>query len=168
MASRLEFEQWVPFRIERVFAFFSNPDNLPNLMPAASRTKLTAIHRTPSPPVLHLATEKAAGVGSTIVTSFRAVPFLPFRAHWIARITEFEWNHYFADVQDEGPFRSWHHRHEFIVQERDGVMGTLVRDVIDYEIGFSFVGASVNALFVRHQIERTFAERQKTLPKLLG
>jgi ligand-binding SRPBCC domain-containing protein len=168
MARRLEFEQWVPFRIERVFAFFSNPDNLPNLMPAASRTKLTTIHRTPSPPVLHLATEKAAGVGSTIVTSFRAVPFLPFRANWIARITEFEWNHYFADVQDEGPFRSWHHRHEFIVQERDGVMGTLVRDVIEYEIGFSFVGASVNALFVRHQIEKTFAERQKTLPKLLG
>ena len=26
MPSRLEFEQWVPFPLERVFAFFSNPE----------------------------------------------------------------------------------------------------------------------------------------------
>jgi hypothetical protein len=25
------------------------------------------------------------------------IPFLPFRAQWIALITEFEWNHHFAD-----------------------------------------------------------------------
>jgi ligand-binding SRPBCC domain-containing protein len=167
MASRLEFEQWVPFPIERVFAFFANPDNLPRLMPAARATKLTAVNRTPPPTAPHIVTDKAAGVGSTIVNSFRVVPFLPLRARWIARITEFEWNHHFSDVQDEGPFRSWHHRHEFVAQERNGVAGTLVRDVVDYEIGFSFVGMIVNALFVRRQLEKTFAERQKTLPKLL-
>jgi ligand-binding SRPBCC domain-containing protein len=167
MSSHLEFEEWVPFSVENVFGFFANPDNLPRLMPAASETKLTEVNRTRPPTATEIATEKAAGVGSTIVTSFRAVPFLPLRARWIARITEFEWNHHFSDVQDEGPFRTWHHRHEFVAQERNGVAGTLVRDVVDYEVGFSFVGVIVNVLFVRHQLEKTFAERQKTLPKLL-
>jgi hypothetical protein len=46
--------------------------------------------------------------------------------------------------------------------------GTLVRDVIDYEVAFGFLGPIANALFVRGQMERTFAQRQQTLPKLLA
>ena len=161
MPHHLEFEQWIPFPIERVFAFFSNPENLPRIMPAASATKLVALNRVD-------AGGKAAGVGSTIVTSFRVFPFLPIRAQWIARITEFEKNHYFADVQDKGPFKTWHHRHELREETMVGVAGTLVRDVIDYEVGFGFVGEIVNTLFVRRQMQSTFAERQKVLPKLLS
>ena len=169
MPHHLEFEQWVPFPLERVFAFFSNPQNLPRIMPAATVTKLIVLNRMPPPePPAEIASDTAAGVGSTIVTSFRVFPFLPIRAQWIARITEFEWNHHFADVQDKGPFKIWHHRHEFVAQTRDGVAGTLVRDVIDYEVGFSFVGAITNAVFVRRQMENTFAQRQKSLPKLLS
>jgi ligand-binding SRPBCC domain-containing protein len=44
-----------------------------------------------------------------MVTSFRVFPVLPLRARWIARITEFEWNHYFADVREQGPFKNWRH-----------------------------------------------------------
>jgi ligand-binding SRPBCC domain-containing protein len=169
MANRLAFEQWVPFPLERVFAFFSNPENLPRIMPASSGTKLIALNRMPAPaPPPGSAGDKAAGVGSTIATSFRVFPFLPLRAQWIARITEFEWNHYFADVQDRGPFKSWHHRHEFRAETRGGVGGTLVRDLIDYEVGFGFVGAIANALLVRRQMQSTFAQRQQTLPKLLA
>ena len=169
MGSHLEFEQWVPFPLERVFAFFSNPENLPRIMPAASATKLVALNRTPAPPPQPgMSGEKAAGVGSTIVTSFRVFPLLPIRAPWVARITEFEWNDHFADVQDKGPFKSWHHRHELASETRDGLKGTLVRDVIDYEVGFGFLGAMVNALFIRRQMTNTFAERQLVLPKLLS
>ena len=49
-----------------------------------------------------------------------------------------------------------------------GVAGTLVRDVIDYEVGFGFVGEIVNALFVRRQMKDSFAQRQRVLPKLLS
>jgi ligand-binding SRPBCC domain-containing protein len=168
MSSSLQFEQWVPFPLERVFAFFSNPENLPRIMPAASATRLIVLNRVPPsgiPPAG--ASDKAAGVGSTLVTSFRVIPFLPIRAQWIARITEFEWNHYFADVQDKGPFKNWHHRHELASDIRNGIGGTLVRDVIEYEVGCGFLGNIANALFVRGQMESTFEERQKTLPKLL-
>ena len=169
MLHHLEFEQWVPFPLERVFAFFSNPENLPRIMPASSGTKLIALNRMPAPaPPPGSAGDKAAGVGSTIATSFRVFPFLPLRAQWIARITEFEWNHYSADVQDRGPFKNWHHRHEFRAEARAGVVGTLVRDVIDYEVGFGFLGAIANALLVRRQMQSTFTQRHQTLPKLLS
>ena len=168
MSRHLEFEQWVPFPLECVFAFFSNPENLPRIMPAFSATKLLALNRVPAPdPPPGFSNEKAAGVGTTIVTSFRVIPFLPVRRKWIARVTEFEWNRYFADVQDEGPFKSWHHRHEFESAQRNGTEGTTIRDVIVYEVGFGLAGTLVDTLFVRRQMESTFAQRQQILPELL-
>jgi len=168
MAHHLEFEHWVPFSLERVFAFFSNPENLPLLMPSATETRLDELIRIPPPPAPSTSlSHKAAGRGSTLVTSFRLAPFLPFRKRWIARITEFEWNHYFADTQDQGPFKSWHHRHEFQAASRSGVEGTIIRDVIDYEVGFGFLGSLANAFFVRGPIRNTFAARQEKLPELL-
>jgi ligand-binding SRPBCC domain-containing protein len=166
---QLQFEQWVPFPIDYVFAFFSNPENLPRIMPVASATRIIRMDRIPPPGSLAgKVAEQPAGAGSLIVTSFRLFPFLPFRARWIARITAFEWNHYFADVQERGPFKSWHHRHEFVVETRGGISGTLVRDVIDYEVGFGPLGAIANALFIARQMRRTFAHRRQTLPQLLS
>ena len=167
MSHHLEFEQWLPFPLERLFAFFSNPENLPRIMPASSYTQLIALNRVPPPEVAGVCSKKAAGVGSSIVTSFRVLPFLPLRRRWVARITEFEWDRYFADVQDEGPFKTWHHRHEFASARRNGTEGTTIRDVIDYEVGFGFLGSIANALFIRQQMQTTFAERQGRLPNLL-
>ena len=168
MPSHLRFEQWVPFPLEQVFEFFSNPENLPRIMPAATATRLISLKREPPPSTAATPSlGTAAGVGSVIVTSFRVFPLLPVRAQWIARITEFERNHHFADVQDKGPFKSWHHRHEFALEVRDGTNGTIVTDLIDYEVGFGFLGKIANVLFVRRSMERTFTQRQHTLPKLL-
>ena len=167
MSHHLEFEQWVPFPLQSVFAFFSNPENLPRIMPVSSCTQLIALNRVPPPELPARSGEKAAGVGSSIVTSFRVFSFLPIRRRWVARITEFEWDRYFADVQDEGPFKSWHHRHEFASARRNGAEGTTIRDVIDYEVSFGFLGSIANALFIRPQMRSTFAERQERLPELL-
>jgi ligand-binding SRPBCC domain-containing protein len=168
MASHIEFEQWVPFPLDLVFTFFSDPENLPKIMPTSSATRLVEVKRVPpSVAPAGLKNEKATGTGSILVTSFRVFPFLPFRQQWIARITEFEWNHHFADVQERGPFQSWHHRHEFTASSRNGMSGTTIRDVIDYEIGFGLLGRLVDAPLVRRQMDSTFRERQRKLPELL-
>jgi hypothetical protein len=44
--------------------------------------------------------------------------------------------------------------------------GTLVRDVVEYEIGFGPLGALANSLFVERQLRSTFAHRQKALSGL--
>jgi ligand-binding SRPBCC domain-containing protein len=169
MSYHLQFEDWVPFPVPRVFAFFSNPQNLPRIMPASTETRIDELHRVPPPPPQDsVAYPYTAGVGTVIVTSFRMFPFLPFRARWVARITEFEWNHYFADTQLKGPFKQWHHRHEFQAETRKGIRGTLVRDAIEYEVGFGPLGALANTLFIESLIRDAFAKRQQILPQLLS
>jgi ligand-binding SRPBCC domain-containing protein len=138
-------------------------------MPAPTQTRLDQLHFVPPPPLPDsVASPHAAGVGTVIVTSFRLFPFLTLRAKWIARITEFEWNHHFADVQQKGPFKSWHHRHEFLPETRNSVSGTLVRDAIEYEVGSGALGVIANSLFIERQMRRTFAHRQRILSQLLS
>ncbi|HEX9111957.1 MAG TPA: cyclase, partial [Terriglobales bacterium] len=57
--------------------------------------------------------------------------------------------------------------HEFVSDCRDGVVGTLVRDRIQYEIGFEPAGRLINALFIATQMRRTFAYRQQAVERLL-
>jgi ligand-binding SRPBCC domain-containing protein len=168
----VQFEQWVPVPIDQVFLFFANPGNLPRIMPPQTGTELVGLKLVPPPGIEEeraTVTDRAplAGAGSEIVTSFRVVPFLPFRAQWIAVITEFEWNHHFADVQKRGPFKSFHHRHELREETRSRVKGTVLRDVIEYEVGFGWLGDLAQRLFIGRQLERTFEYRQRALEKLL-
>lgn len=172
MMHRVQFEQWVPVAIERVFLFFANSSNLPRIMPPETGTELTKLKLVPppNPSMVKSGIDRSslAGVGSEIVTSFRVLPFLPLRAEWVALVTEFEWNHHFADVQKKGPFKSFHHRHELDAETREGVTGTVVRDVIEYEVGFGWLGDLAGKLFIGHQLQRTFAYRQRALLKLLS
>jgi ligand-binding SRPBCC domain-containing protein len=170
MEYHLQFEQWVPFPLDHVFAFFANPNNLPRIMPPAIQTKIVLVELKPPPPdhsSLATLASTLAGAGSKIVTSFRVFPFLSIQAHWISYITEFEWNHHFADIQEKGLFKTWHHRHQFATVARNGVNGTIVRDLVDYEVGLGFLGDIAQNIFVARQIQQTFAYRQSILESLL-
>jgi ligand-binding SRPBCC domain-containing protein len=170
----IQFEQWVPDSIEKVFLFFANPSNLPRIMPSETRTELVTLRLLPPPAVPGEEPripnlESLAGVGSEIVTSFRPFPFLPCRARWTALITEFEWNHHFADIQKKkGPFKRFQHRHEFSAETREVARGTVVRDVIEYEAGFGMLGDLAQRLFIAPRLKQTFEYRQGMLEKLLG
>jgi len=173
MLHRAQFAHWVPVSLERVFLFFANPGNLPRIMPPESGTELLRVHLVPPPGVTPgqatvTSEEPLAGTGSEIVTAFRMLPPLPFRRRWIARIIEFEWNHHFVDIQEKGPFKSFRHCHELMAEQRDGLPGTLVRDTVDYEIGFGFLGELAQKFFVERKFESLFAYRQKRLEQLLA
>lgn len=171
MIHRIQFEQWVPFALEKVFLFFANPRNLPRIMPPGTATQLAALRLVPPvvsswQPVARL--DQLAGMGSEIVTSFRPLPFIPLRTEWIALITEFEWNHHFADIQKKGPFKRFQHRHEFSMELRNGANGTIVRDLIEYDPGFGRLGDLARKLFIAPGLKQTFEYRQKMLEKLLS
>jgi ligand-binding SRPBCC domain-containing protein len=165
--SQIQFEQWVPFPVEQVFRFFANPEHLPRIMPPTTATRLLEL-RLVLPQGALADGRVLAGVGSQIVTSFRVFPFLLSRAKWIAEITEFEWNHHFADIQRRGPFKSFHHRHELTAENRGSIAGTTVCDVITYDVGFGALGRLADKLFIRPQMRKTFAYRQQALGKLLA
>jgi ligand-binding SRPBCC domain-containing protein len=168
MIHRVQFEQWVPVAIEKVFLFFANPHNLPLIMPPESGTQLAELKLVAPPGQSEANPDSLAGVGSEIVTSFRLLSFLPVRAQWIALITEFDWNHHFADIQKKGPFKRFKHRHEFSAETRNGLCGTIVRDAIEYDPGFGVIGVLAQKLLIARTLDQTFEYRQKTLEKLLA
>jgi ligand-binding SRPBCC domain-containing protein len=169
MIHRIQFEQWVPATLEMAFLFFADPRNLPRIMPPNAGTEITELKLVPpTGGELYDSTRHTlAGEGSEIITSFRMLPFLPLRATWIAAITEFEWNHHFADKQVKGPFKYFHHRHEFAADSRNGAPGTLIKDVIDYDAGFGAFGRLAGGLFIEPRLRRTFAYRQNAVTRLL-
>ncbi len=173
-------EQWVKADLKRVFDFFSDPRNLPKLMPAQLEVRLEDLRLVPprgssSGSVVESGADPAtvvqsggestqiAGVGSEIEISFRLIPFLPFRGQWIAEIIEYEPLSHFVDRQSSGPMRQWRHRHSFRREVRDGVEGTIVRDEVDYRLPFGVLGSIADVLFVERMMRHTFATRQGQL-----
>ncbi|MEY2667911.1 MAG: hypothetical protein RJA59_549 [Pseudomonadota bacterium] len=169
MIQRVRFEQWIPVPLPRVFRFFSDPGNLPRLMPPELAAEIQSIERVapPGPPDPDGA-PAPAGVDTRITLSVRLLPPLPLRTTWVARIVEFEAGHHFADVQEKGPFRHFRHRHEFASAVRDGTEGTIVGDDLEYDVGFGPLGDAVARLFVSGRLRATFEERQRRLEELLG
>jgi ligand-binding SRPBCC domain-containing protein len=166
MSQRIQFEQWVPVPLPRVFRFFSDPRNLPRIMPPRLGAEIVRIGRVP-PPGASPGSEEA-GAGTEIVVSVRLLPPLPVRSQWVARIVSYERDHHFADVQERGPFRRWSHRHEFEPREVQGREGTVVRDLLEYDVGLGPLGAIAERLIVGPEMARTFAHRQRTLEALLA
>lgn len=173
MMLRFETRQWVPFPVEAVYAFFADPRNLPRLMPPALKTRIEDLRLQP-PPAQPVAPDPArlfrglaAGEGSEILISFCPVSWLPQRVRWVARITEFAWNSHFCDEQVRGPFARFRHRHGTLAESRDGQVGTLVTDEIEYALPYGFVGRLGSPL-VRRQLEQSFAQRQERLPEMLA
>jgi ligand-binding SRPBCC domain-containing protein len=150
-----------------VFLFFANPQNLPRIMPPNTETKLIEVKLAPPPDAAKKNGEKLAGIGSEIVTSFRLFKFPPVHSKWTARITEFEWDHHFADLQVQGPFKRFFHRHELRTEIRNGIEGTVVRDAIEYDAGYGFLGKLAEK-FIARQMQQTFQYRQRRLEELLA
>lgn len=152
--------QWVPFPLDEVFAFFAAPENLPRLMPPALATRIEGIDPPPA------AGTETGAAGMAIRLSFRAIPFLPMRLRWVARIVEAVPGSHFRDVQESGPFARFSHRHGFRAETR-GVAGTLVSDEIEFELPLGRLGAMAAPL-VRLQLSAAFAARRRRLPELLS
>lgn len=176
-------EQWLPFPIEIVFAFFANPENLPRLIPAWQKARIEEAAFTP-PPLRPLAADPAlrlksiaAGAGTRMTLSFRPFPYSPVRIPWEAEISEFVWNDHFCDIQVRGPFAYWHHSHNLIFETRANesgvpIHGTLVRDRVEYELPYGQLGDFAHRLIIARQLRSSFNYRRtrttELLPRMFG
>ena len=139
-------EIWLPRPPEEIFPFFADAGNLDAITPPWLHFRIV----TPRPIEMR--------EGALIDYKLR-VHGLPLSWRTLIR----EWNppHHFVDEQLRGPYRQWIHRHTFEPQHG----GTLARDIVHYAVPFDFVA---HALFVRRDIEKIFAYRQKALRELFG
>jgi ligand-binding SRPBCC domain-containing protein len=163
-------EQWLPYPLELVFAFFGNPENLPRLMPPWQKARIEEASFAPPPP-RPVASNPAlrfkgivAGEGTRMTLSFRPFPYSPIRIPWEAEISEFSWNDHFCDIQLRGPFEYWRHCHRLQPENRanaSGVptQGTLLRDDVEYELPMGSLGDVAQRIFIARQLCNTFTYR---------
>ena len=135
---------WLPRSRDNVFAFFSNAQNLDLI----------------TPPWLHFRTTTSGsgemGVDTTMDHHLR-IHGVPLR--WRSKITVWEPPARFVDEQVRGPYRLWIHEHCF--EEQNG--GTLVHDQVRYAV---ILDVFIHRLFIRPDIERIFAYREKKLREI--
>jgi len=148
----LQREQWVAEPLERIFPFFSRPENLALITPRSLGFRLL----TPRPVNM----EKGRIIDYTI-------RLLGLRVHWRTLITRYDPPRCFVDEQLSGPYAFWHHTHRF--EHRNG--GTLLNDEVRYALPMVLIGPArdlVHALYVRPALLQIFDYRQQVFASLFG
>lgn len=148
---RRVFEQeiWFDHKATDVFQFFCDARNLEMITPSFLRFRIVK------------APEEALFEGALIDYRLR-LHGVPIR--WRTRIDVWDPPRTFVDTQLKGPYRSWHHTHEF--EQLDG--GTLVRDVVRYELPFGALGELVAGRLVERDVALIFAYRRTRLLELFA
>ena len=142
-------EQLIPRPLDEVFAFFARAGNLERITPPWLGFSL----QDPEPAEMH---------GGTLIEYRLYVHRVPLR--WITRIERWEPGRAFEDLQVKGPYRLWHHRHEF----RAAGSGTLVQDHVRYSLPLGLLGEVAHAAFVERDLARIFAFRHAAVKELLA
>jgi len=136
----IEREQRLPRPPAEVFPFFAEARNLERLTPEWLHFKL--LSQSPG----------EIGAGTLIGYRLR-LHGIPIR--WLTRIERWDPDRRFVDLQLRGPYRHWHHTHEF---EPDGD-GTLMRDTVRYAMPAGRLGELARRALVSRDLERIFDYR---------
>jgi ligand-binding SRPBCC domain-containing protein len=142
-------EQFVARPPSEVFAFFERPENLARITPEA----LGFVIKTPLP----IEMKTGAVIDYTIKVA-------GLRVGWKTLISDYDPPRKFIDEQLNGPYRYWHHTHEFIAV--DG--GTKIVDDVRYALPFGFLGNIAHTLLVRHQLNGIFRYREQIIKSIFG
>jgi ligand-binding SRPBCC domain-containing protein len=138
----LERTQRLPIPIDQAWDFFSNPRNLSRI--------------TPPEMGFELLTDPPARMHGGMLVIYRVRPLLKVPVTWVTEITHVEEPHRFVDEQRFGPYRFWHHLHEF----RE------IHDLVHYALRPG--GGAVRPLLVAPRLEAIFDFRSRTLEEMFG
>ena len=143
--------QNIPISLNEAWNFFSRPDNLKEITPAAMGFVIKSKHH---------GERMYAGQ----IIEYTVKPLLSIPLYWMTEITHVDEGKYFVDEQRFGPYSLWHHQHHFT--EIAG--GVEMTDIVHYKIPFWFVGDLINSLFVKNQLKQIFDFRQKKVEEKFG
>ena len=125
----LEQQQTLPITLEEAWEFFSSPANLEQI--------------TPSDVGFEITSPLAAKMFEGQIITYRVKIAPGVRMSWVTEIKCVVEGRSFVDEQRFGPYKFWHHRHEF--ESVDG--GVLMRDRVHYALPFGPFGAVAHAIF---------------------
>lgn len=137
-------ETEIPAAPEVVFAWHEEPGAVERLTPPWEKVEM--IERAES-----------LRVGTRVIFS---VFMGPLRQRWVAEHTEYDPPRLFTDLQREGPFAYWCHRHRF---EPTGAGTTRMIDEIEYELPLGLIGELFGGAFTRSKLRRMFDYRHQVV-----
>ncbi len=141
-------EQFIPLPRQKVFRFFSEADNLEKITPPLLEFKIESKSTT------------EIQTGTEIIYRLK-VHGIPLR--WKTMIEDWVPNQRFIDNQVSGPYKKWHHTHEFF----DLGNGTLMKDTVRYRLPMGSVGQLAAGWFVKMDVNKIFSFRKSSVHDLL-
>jgi ligand-binding SRPBCC domain-containing protein len=146
---KLEQRQVIPRPRAEVFEFFADAYNLERITPALLSFRIL----TPRPIEMRQ--------GALIDYKLK---LYGFPVKWKTRIEVWEPEERFVDMQLSGPYRYWHHLHEF--EEVDE--GTLMKDTVHYELPFGPLGTLARSILVKRSLDTIFSHRKQAISEIFG
>ena len=147
-SEEFESEDWLPRPGTEVFEFFADAHNLEKITPPFLRFRV-------------LGTSTAEMGEGTLIRyrlRLRGVPI-----SWHSRIERWEPGRGFVDLQTKGPYRLWHHTHEF--EPYRG--GTIVRDLVRYQLPLGPLGDLIAGKLVARDVRAIFDFRREKVREIL-
>jgi ligand-binding SRPBCC domain-containing protein len=143
----LQREIFVRHPLPEVFDFFSRAENLERITPPWMHFRIL------TPPPIEMRE------GATIGYALR-VRGIPLR--WLTEIESWNPPHEFVDVQVKGPYKLWHHTHQFLAVEG----GTSIVDKVRYALPFGLLGRLAHRFQVARDIDQIFDYRARRVQSL--
>lgn len=147
----LETEHTLQAEITKVWDFFSSPHNLGRITPPWMNFRITGTDA-----------DKKSYPGQII--TYSVCPFLGIKVNWVTEITHLIDYSTFTDEQRSGPFKFWHHRHNFRT-EGDKV---IMNDILTFKVFGGIAGRLIGRLIVEPRLMAIFRYRASVINEIFG
>ena len=151
MKYKLYREQQLNCDIQTAWEFFSSPQNLAKITP--KDMAFTVLSKNQSEPIYE-----------GMLIDYTVSPLLHIPLKWQTKIIQVDFQKSFIDFQEKGPYKLWHHYHEFIPNDN----GVLMKDTVTYELPFGIIGTITHKLVVQKKVASIFDYRFQVLEKMFN
>lgn len=146
MIYRLERTQQLNCSLDTAWSFFSSPNNLEKITPKEMKFRV-------------LSEIDGSEIHEGMIIDYKVCPMLNISVKWRTKITHVDFRRSFTDFQQKGPYKLWHHFHEFVENEH----GVLMKDTVDYQLPLGFLGTIMHSLVVKKKLKHIFDFRYQIL-----
>ncbi|MGB0452375.1 MAG: TIGR01777 family oxidoreductase [Bacteriovoracaceae bacterium] len=139
-------EHFLPISSEKAFQFFKEAKNLERITPEWLNFKVVR--------------QTTAQIQQGTIFDYKLkVHGIPL--NWRTHISDWKENESFVDYSTKGPYRVWHHTHQFIPVEG----GVVMIDKVRFKVPGPFFLSPVINFFVKKDIQKIFHHRTEVIEK---
>lgn len=148
---QLKSEQIIDASIDKVWDYFSQPQNLNNLTPNNMAFKITS----GEPPRMY--------AGQIISYQIEVLPKI--KQAWVTEITHVNNQKMFVDEQRFGPYVMWHHEHHFKELENGKVQ---MNDIVSFKLPLGLIGRLFAGRMIRNRVTQIFEYRETRVNEIFA